>query len=105
MGEFHAMLETPQPHPAWPKKDWYERSVYGAWCVVGVLGLVITFSKHGLSARLGFLCYTTVFGLAMYFLLKTGGQEQVRSTRAISTRCLILFAVANVPLWVHVFFM
>jgi len=100
-GIISAMFETLQPRPE-PAKGWSSPAVvYGCWCLIGALGVFISFWKHGASVRVGFVSYATIFVLAFYSLFEA--RTRLSTRRDVSTRSVALFLLASVPQCVSMF--
>jgi hypothetical protein len=96
MAAMFEILQSPQPEPV---RNWVPTMIYGVWCVLGASGVIISFWKHGIAGRLGFVCYAAVFALASYFVV--AARTRQHRQRDVSIRCLILLMLANLPMFVH----
>jgi hypothetical protein len=97
------MFESLLPPAPAPAKAWYFATLYGLWCAIGTSGVVVAFWKHGTLGRLRLVCYVAVFVLALYFFVEARTRRPTK--RDVATRCYVLFVLAYVPTFVHMFSM
>jgi len=95
------MFETLQPPRPEPVKDWYPAVFYGFWCVLGASGVGASFWKHGSTGRVGFVSYSAVFVLALFFFI--AARTRLPTQRDMSLRCLLLLALCYLPRAIHMF--
>jgi len=76
----------------------YCRSVYGAWCLIGVFGVVLSFSKVGFEGFFGAICNGVVFMLALNFLVTAIRTVRPPQRRTLFVRSGFLGALALMPL-------
>jgi hypothetical protein len=77
---------------------WYDRLVYGVWCLIGVIGVVVSFSKVGFDGFLGAACNGAVFMLALNFLVKARRTVRLPQQSALFIRSGFLMALALMPM-------
>jgi len=79
-------------------KRWHCGSVYGALCLIGIFGVVVSFSKVGVSGFFGGACYGAVFMLALNFLVGTIRTSPFAPQRTFFIRSGSLMALALIPM-------
>lgn len=77
---------------------WHCGSVYGAWCLIGIVGVVVSFSKIGFDGFLGAACYGAIFMLALNFLVSTIRTVRPPHRRTLFTRSGFFIALALIPM-------
>jgi hypothetical protein len=96
IGTVFETLQAPHSEPA---NNW--ASIYWFWCVLGAVGFIMGFWKHGAYRSLGMLSYAAVFVLALYFIVTARTSPPTR--RGLSIRCTILLWLSLTPTTVHLF--
>jgi hypothetical protein len=81
---------------SWAGRLWYG-SVFGAWCIVGAGGVVVSFIKSGAFRFLVPACYFSVFVLALHsFLIAMSTHPP---TKKLSLRMSFLAVLTCLP-WI-----
>ncbi len=93
------MFETLQSSNSEPANKW--ASVYWFWCVLGAIGFIMGFWKHGAYHSLGMASYAAVSVLALYFIVTARTSPPTR--RGLSIRCTILLWLSLTPTTVRLF--
>jgi hypothetical protein len=81
--------------PAWAKRLWYG-SVFGAWCIAGAGGVVLSFIKSGTFRFFVGACYLTVFAIALHCLLIGMGTDP--PTKKLSV-CMVFVTFLGLLPW------
>jgi hypothetical protein len=99
------MFDTPETRTPETTTHWYllPRIAFACFTGIGVLGVLISFFKHGIGARVGLFSYIAVLVVALYFFLNS--RNRVLTPRQVSARCLFLFALGMLPMWVKMLLM
>ena len=84
-----------------PTSHSYTKMLYGFFIAIGVVGVILSFLKHGTSAHLGFFSYVATSLVALYFF-GTARNKQISSS-AVHGRLFVLLLLASLPLIVHMF--
>jgi hypothetical protein len=93
------MFETIESPAHEQAKGWYFPNVYLFWFVIGLLGTLISFRKHGVYRPLGLVCYASICLLSLYFF--SAARTGHRNNRSVSIRCQVLLWLSLVPSTMH----